>query len=343
MLTQFILPALLSFTLMQAAHADRKCAEASRDTGIDFAVLETCLQGEGVELEVHGAVPMSSLFVVTYRNPRNFFQSVHLSLLVTTPELRSLLRTLKRHDVIMVKGGYARIPAPQKHIRAREITLVSSSPEAPHSREYSYQTLPEEVVSKNHLIGKVHAVYGDGRILVVEDGDLVVPVYVEDQWIAQTAGLSRGDKIELFYVVQEEPTAPVHVNLDPRVAQPLRVLNSVMQDHGRPTTKTGKLLRFPKSPMVNFPVFAIDVDMGDGVLLPHTVLSFTNPELFSQARKLFQDMWDAHPAGVRQYRNKFINDEIEVTVSGTYNMIDPLQANPQIVIDSLDQIKFTTR
>jgi len=98
---------------------------------------------------------------------------------------------------------------------------------------------------------------------------------------------------------------------------------------------------FPKSPMVMFPVFAIDVDMGDGVLLPHTVLSFTDPELFKEARKKFQQEWDRHPETVRQYRNKFINDGIEVSVSGTYNMIDPLQANPQIVIKALDDIKFS--
>lgn len=329
---------LSSFSFL--ALADRQCPEASQENSIDMAILEKCLATTGVELEVHGAVPMGRLFVVTYRNPKNFFQSVHLSLLAATPEIRAMLPTLKRHDLIFVKGSYARITSPQMHIRAEKIEIVSRSTEAPHSNEYQYGTLPDSIRAKNHLVGKVHAVFGDGKILVVEEGDLVVPVFVEEEWTAEVSKLSRGDKIEINYILQEGPTNPVHVNFDPSAPFAFKVLHSAMGDHGKPISVTGKLIRFPASPMVKFPVFAVDVDMGDGVLLPHTVLSFTDPELFKAARKLFQDAWDKHPAGVRQYRNKFINDEITVTVSGTYNMIDPLQANPQVVIKDITDIKI---
>ncbi len=324
-----------------SAQADAtRCPEASRNNTISYELLETCLLNEGVELEVHGVVPMSSMFVVTYRNPTNFFQSVHLSLLGSTPELRTFIKTLKRHDVILVKGGYQNIPSPQKHIRAAEISLISRSSEAPHSEEYTYEALPAQILGMKSLIGKVHAVYGDGRILVVEYKDLVVPVYVEAQWMAEANALSRGDKIEIHYVIQDGPSRPVHVNFDPAHADALKVLHAVTLDHGKPKTMTGKMVMFPKSPMVMFPVFAIDVDMGDGVFIPHTVLSFTDVELFKQARAKFQEAWDRHPETVRNYRNKFINDALTVTVTGTYNMIDPLQANPQLVITSLDDIQI---
>lgn len=336
-----ILIAVLIPTFYAQADSTR-CPEASRDNTISYEVLETCLLADGVELEVHGVVPMSSMFVVTYRNPNNFFQSVHLSLLGSSPEMRTFIKTLKRHDVILVKGGYQNIPSPQKHIRASEISLVSRSSEAPHSDEYTYEALPAEILGMKRLIGKVHAVYGDGRILVVEYKDLVVPVYVEAQWSAEANALSRGDKIEINYVIQEGPSRPVHVNFDPAHPDALKVLHAVTADHGKPKTMTGKMLMFPKSPMVMFPVFAIDVDMGDGVLLPHTVLSFTDVELFKKARAKFQEAWDRHPETVRNYRNKFINDALTVTVSGTYNMIDPLQANPQLVITSVDDIKIAT-
>lgn len=319
---------------------DFKCSKASKKTEIDFTILEKCLLTDGVELEVHGAAPMSRLFVVTYRNPKNFFQAVHLSLLSKNPEVKALIPTLKRHDRIFIKGGFAPITSPQKHILAGEIKILSRSAQAPHSNEYTYQTLPGSILEKNHLIGKVHAVFGDGKILVVEEGDLVIPVFVEEPWVEAVNPLARGDKIEINYIVQNRPKNPVHLNFDPSAPFAFKVLHSAMQDHGRPITITGKLIRFPASPMVKFPVFAVNVDMGDGVLLPHTVLSFTDPELFAQARKLFQSIWDKHPQGVSQYRNKFINDDITVTVSGTYNMIHPLQANPQVVISNINEIKI---
>jgi hypothetical protein len=340
MLQAFIASLVIFTTLITAEARTTQCSEASRETGIDYDILETCLMKDGVEMEVHGAVPMSSMFVVTYRNPNNFFQSVHLSLLGATQSQREFIKTLKRHDVVLVKGEYADIPVPQRHVQATTVQLLSRSSEAPHSEEYTYEALPDQILAMKKLTGKVHAVFGDGRVMVIEYKDLVVPVYVGAKWASDVAKLSRGDKIEINYVVQAGPRRPVHVNLDPAAPFAFRVLHSVTAQHGKETTMKGKLIMFPKSPMVMFPVFAIDVDMGDGVMLPHTVLSFTDAELFKLARQKFQAEWDRHPETVRQYRNKFINDGIEVTVSGTYNMIDPLQANPQLVIKTLNDIQF---
>ncbi len=312
------------------------------DGNFDLGALDVCFKNEGVLLEVHGIVPMSSMFVVTFRNPQNFFRSVHLSLLGANSETRRMIKTLKRHDVIKVKGMFdVHIQSPQKHVRAESITLVSSSPGAQHSDEYTYESLPTDVLEMNSLIGKVHAVHGDGRILVIEYKDSVVPVFVKDEWLHLTRSLYRGDKIQIHYVVQDEPQRPIHLNLDPAVENPLVVMRSTVVEHGLPKTYSGKLIMFPESPMVRFPVFAIDVDLGDGVTLSHTVLSFTNVELFTQIRKLFQDAWDRHPLASRSFRNKYINDAITVTVTGTYNMVDPTQANPQLVVERIEDIVIT--
>lgn len=321
------------------SYADTRCAQASAGNTISYDELDNCLLDEGVLLEVHGIVPMSSMFVVTYRNPNNFFQSVHLSLIGTDSNTRSMISSLRRHDVILVQGNInTEIPLPQRHIMASSISLIERSPESMPADEYTYEALPDSILKMTELTAKVHAVYGDGRVLVLEYKDYVVPVYVKEQWLEQTKNLFRGDIVSIKYTVQQGPRRPVHLNLDPARTDAFTVLNSVVVGHGTPTKRMGKLLQFPKSPMVKFPVFAIDVDMGDGVFLPHTVLSFTDPELFKQAREMLQAAWDRHPTAVRSYRNKFINDSLTVTVSGTYNMIDPLQANPQIIINSLADI-----
>lgn len=321
---------------------DQRCTLAARGSVIDYPSLETCLKNQGVLLEVHGAVPMSSMFVVTFRNPTNFFSSIHLSLIGGNAQMRSMIKTLKRHDLILVKGLYENIESPQKHIRANNITIISRSGGSTPSEEYSYEALPADVLARTELIGKVHAIYGDGRILVVEYKDLVVPVFVQEPWLAQTRTLFRGDKVQLKYVIQEEPVRPVHLNLDPAAGtEALKVLRSVVQGHGEPVTYSGKLIRFPQSPQIIFPIFAVNVDIGDGVMLDHTILSFTDMELFEKARQMFQAAWDKYPLMVRNYRNKEINEALTVTVSGTYNMIDPGQANPQVVLERLDDIRIT--
>jgi hypothetical protein len=332
-----VIIALTSFV----ACASTNCPEAYENNVINYDRLNSCLEGEGVLLEVHGIVPVSSMFVVTYRNPKNFFQSVHLSLLGSSAETREMIKSLRRHDVVLVKGYINdEIPAPQRHLVSSSITLIERSPESTPSQEYDYEALPDVVLNMTELTGKVHAVYAEGQVLVIEYKDMVIPVFVKAPWIKQTKSLFRGDIVAIKYVVQRGPRRPVHLNLDPARSDSFRVLRSVVKGHGEPVKLSGKLLMFPKSPMVKFPVFAIDVDMGNGVLLPHTVLSFTDPELFKLARELFQAAWDKHPTTVRNYRNKFVNDAITVTVSGTYNMIDPGQANPQIVISSLSEIEI---
>ncbi len=323
------------------ACASTSCPEAYENNVMSYERLSTCLGGEGVLLEVHGIVPVSSMFVVTFRNPKNFFQSVHLSLLGADQATRNMIRTLRRHDVVLVKGWINdEIPAPQRHLEANSIMLIERSPDSTASQDYNYEALPDVVLNMTELTGKVHSVYAEGQVLVIEYKDMVIPVFVKEQWLEQTKSLFRGDIVAIKYVVQSGPRRPVHLNLDPKKTDSFKVLRSVVTGHGSPVKLSGKLLMFPKSPMVKFPVFAIDVDMGNGVLLPHTVLSFTDPELFKAARELFQSAWDRNPSTVRNYRNKFVNDAISVTVSGTYNMIDPGQANPQIIIDSLSNIEF---
>lgn len=339
-LKQSFLSLVIALTSLVATAAP-KCPEAYENNVISYDRLNTCLGNEGVLLEVHGIVPVSSMFVVTFRNANNFFQSVHLSLLGADQQTRNMIRTLRRHDVVLVKGSInSEIPAPQRHLVANSISLKERSPESTPAQNYNYEALPDVVLNMTELTGKVHAVYAEGQVLVIEYKDMVIPVFVKEQWLEQTKSLFRGDIIAIKYIVQRGPRRPVHLNLDPSKTDSFRVLRSVITGHGEPVKMSGKLIMFPQSPMVRFPVFAIDVDMGNGVFLPHTVLSFTDPELFKAARELFQAAWDQNPSTIRNYRNKFVNDAITVTVSGTYNMIDPGQANPQIVIDSLSDIEF---
>jgi hypothetical protein len=332
---------ILSLSLRAETQATL-CLEATANAKIDTQALNKCLEAEGLSLEVHGIVGQNGLFVVTFRNPENFFDFLHLSLIPNTRETRQIITTLKRHDVITVKGFIDfTLESPQPHIKASSIMRTFSNPESETMGDYTYQTqIPTELNNLKTLFAKVHAVFDEGKILVIEYKDAVLPVFVDEKFLNFTKNLYRGDLIEIDFTIQRQPRRPVHLNLREDSEKPVRLQRSVVKGHGEQITLTGKLLRFPKSPMVQFPVFAIDVEIASGITLPHTVLSFTNPTLFRAFREKCQKIWEQFPQSIRNVRNKLINDSISLKVKGTYNMIDPGQANPQIVIESLEDVEF---
>lgn len=321
--------------------SDPRCPAAVIAGAIDTAKLEDCLQNQGLLLEVHGAVPENSIYVATYRAPGDFFLNLNLSLLGGSPEVKALLPKLHRHDFVLAKGKFEHVEAAQKHIRAKTLEITRPWDGAPAMPPYSREVvLPGELKDKTEFVGLVHAVHAGGEILVLEYRDAVIPVYVDEKLRTFTRDLSRGDKVRVHYVFQDKPSRVSHLNLNPAVERPLEVLAGVMPQHGQARTLQGRLILFPKSPQVAFNVFAINTDIGDDVRLNYTLVNFEDPALFKAIRDRLQQEWDAHPDTIRNDRNKLINDGIWVTVSGEINMIDPGQANPQILISKLSDLGF---
>ena len=342
---KLLISALIFLSASAAFSADRfSCDNGFKDNQVDTAELTRCLT-EGLRLEIHGVVPEQRLAVATFRSSKNFFVFEHLSLLGATPLLREEIMKLNRHDVIIVKGEIVDHKSPQKHIRAFEFTVENKSKSSEDLDGYPYEAkIPEELLTSDKFTGLVHAIHGNGSILVIEYKDAVIPVFVEPQFISLTQNLYRNDVVEMHYQIQTKPGRPVHLNLiTPASGAPaLRVTDAIVAQHGQTAKITGELVMFPQSAQVMFNVFALRQELPSGVRRYYTLVNFENPELFKAIRAKLQKIWDASEASKLKDRNKWRNPKVIIEAEGLLNVQDPNQANPQILLESIESIRQLT-
>lgn len=305
---------------------------------VDFQFIERELAGAGLEGNIHGAVPERALFVLAYRDPQDFFDSVELVLVPSSEALATQLGTLKRHDRVRVRGRFLQNPSPQKHILVSGLDLIASQNE-PYPVEPYPRTaeLPEELLTANSALFLVHAVAGGGRVLVLEYEDKIVPVYLRTATLP--SDLSRNDVVRIRYRVRSEPERPTHLELDESSANALEVIESVSARHGQAADVTGALVLFPQAPGIRFNVFAVQDEAWPGLLRQFTIINFSDAELFRQLREKLQAAWDQAPNSYHNGRNKLVSDCLRVRARGVFNQVDPGQANTQILVSDLAAIE----
>lgn len=301
--------------------------------------LEKQLKGTGLTGWIHGASEPLHLFVFTYREPGNFFSHLEFPLVAADEAMERTLKGLTRHDEVSLKGHFLENGAPIRHIFVESLSLVkkyeSSVPQL--NEPYGYQaTLPDELLSKNEIFAKVHAVANEGKVLVVEYKDAVIPVVVDRPELSK--GLFRNDKVKLKIRLRSHPDQPTHVSLDTKKAEPLKVIDRMVDWHGRKGSVEGVLVLFPKSPQVNFNVFALQMTDENGVSREFTLVNFEDDQVFSKIREKLQTIWDNSPSGIENGRNKLVNRQVKLKATGVFNVVDPGQANPQVLLKNPDAV-----
>lgn len=297
---------------------------------------------QGVKVEVHGADHQNGLYAIAYR-PKNFFDYILISLQAdyTSPSFKQVeatLKTLRRHDFLLIKGdanGF--VTSQQNHIMIKELIILNkfSSP-YDAGDAYTHTTdVKKLVANKTSLVVKVHASLVGGKVVMVESGDANIPVVVSDT--ALTQDLYRGDKIEIQFTIQKHPSSPIHLKLN-EGPDAVKMLDRIADLHGVPQDRCGELVMFPQSPQVLFNVFALKSDIGDGLFRTFTLINFEDAQLFKDLRAKMQTVWDAQLSTMIRGRNYFINPKIKICAKGTGNMQVPTQANPQILMNNLDDL-----
>lgn len=306
----------------------------------DLAGLGAALKEGRLSGWIHGAVHDRGLYVFTYRKPQDFFSFAQFPVTPATPAAATQLQQLKRHDAVVIKGAFIDNTAPIRHIRLEQVTVVTpfqrdETPAAPHVPD---TTFPDDLAGQTEAVAKVHAVDSDGRILVIEYGDAVVPVFVAVP--ALTAGLYRNDKIRLNFQYAVVPPRPTHLWLDTAHARPIEVLERLVDRHGVSFQAEGSLVRFQRSPEITIDVYAVQVVDADGVSREYTLLNNSLP-IFTAIREKLAAAWNSRPGQAIDGRNKLVNPRIRVTARGTFNLVAPNQANAQILLDSADDVTVT--
>ena len=311
---------------------------------INLAELEAKLKGDGLLGEIHAANMDSKLFVFTYRNPTNFFENIQLPLTSDTPEVLAMFSQLKRHQMYIVKGEFIVNKAPIKHINATSLQLSKDYASELDQHPYKYKADVSELKNKAEFTGRVHAIGEAGKMLVMEYKDRIVPVFVtEASSQAITNTLYRGDLVKLKIRVRSDPEAPTHLSLAnvaslPEGVKPVELLESLVKSHGQPIEKSGNLIKFPKSPQINTNIYALLVEDPEGTTIQYTLANFESPELFQKILTKLETSWNENAASAENDRNKLVSRKILVHAKGISNMVSAGQANPQILINSIDDL-----
>ncbi len=307
--------------------------------GIDLPAFEAALQGAGVDGWIHGRLGPLAVFV--FREKGDFFRYALFPMVSHIPAVRQELQTLKRHDKIHIKGSFIDNGAPQKHIYVTELAVLErwdgggGEPVPPYEYEAK---VPDELIGRSEFIGKVHFAAQDGSMIVTEYKDVIVPVVGIP---GRANNLYRGDKIRLQYKVQQTPGRPAHLALDSEAKEPVTVIARLKDLHGRTACVEGQLIKFPKSPEVVFDVFALQNTDSDFYTLDYTLVNFEDPELFKAIRAKAAEAWDQHPETVINGRNKLLNPRLHVRACGILNVVSPSQANPQVLIQKIEDLVIT--
>lgn len=307
--------------------------------GLELSQLSQELEGNGLIGRIHGASAAAKMVVLSVREPNNFFAHREFSLIAEDETVQATLDELHRHDQVCVQGSIMANPSPQHHVKVSSLEVQEPWTGLDGHPDYEYEEgLPEELMGRSSVVGKVHAIGEGGKILVVEYKDQVLPIFVPTPDMTDvTQSLYRGDIVRLAYQVQLHPQSPMHLQLDPTVAEPIEMLDAIAPQHGEAKTLSGHLVQFPKSPQLRFDVYAINVET-EGVYRTFTLLNFNDMEIFEEIRTKLADIWESNTETVVTGRNYLINPEITIEASGLINVISTEQANPQILLENADAL-----
>ncbi|MGK7934249.1 MAG: hypothetical protein AB4206_00335 [Xenococcaceae cyanobacterium] len=305
--------------------------------GLEMNRLSRELKTTGLIGRIHGSVGTSKLFVMSVREPDNFFSYREFSLLPKNKQTLATLSQVNRHDRVCIRGHIISNPSPQKHIAVKSVEVLESWTGLEGFPEQQREAnIPAELLDRNSFIGKVHAIGEEGKILVMEYKDGVIPVFVKSP--EYTKDLYRGDIVRLSYQLKKIPKTPTHLKLDSQVEQPVEVVDAITDWNDKENTLTGNLVKFPQSPQLNFDVYALEVDTL-GIKRYFTLVNFEDIDEFKNIRNKLAQIWDEKSETAEIGRNMLINREITIEAHGTTSIISPRQANPQILLGTAEDIQ----
>lgn len=344
-----LIAAALSMTLVSPLPAEaKKKVQAAESAPLSKAIsldeLEKMLQEKGIEGEIHAADAGNRQYVLTYREPKDFFSNIQVGMVSHKKEVLEFFEKMRRHDRVLVKGelfhrGEFFPESPQPHIEVKSIELLKRyEPPAVAAQKFEKKTqLPDELKGKDQAEFLVHAVLGKGSFLVLEYKDNFVFVVVPDKTL--TANLFRNDRISMRYTIQSFPIKPTHLELDTDRKDgkvPLKVLDSIKALHGKAYTQEGYLVRYPKSPQINRDIWAIEQENSQGNARTFTLVNFKKAGEQARVDTKLKAWWDERLDGVVDGRNKLVNTKLKIRARGIMNVVDPNQANPQMQLEAKD-------
>lgn len=330
-----LLPCLTATLAVSSAAASQPA-----DNGEVLAALDSALRGAGARGYMHGAAGANHQYVFAFDHPvPGQILLPTFPMLTHVPEVLAALPDLRRHDAIRIRGQIITNGAPIPHIYVSELEVLAPWSDGSDLPPYQQQTkIPEALQGLSEIIVRVHAVMDQGRTLVVEYGDAIIPVFVTDTAVSKD--LWRNDKILLRFVLKSSPQRPAHL-LPAARPDAIVVLERINAGHGLPTVRSGELVKFSKTPQVGLEVFAISQLDADGVRREFTLVNLEDPTVWAAIAAKAGKAWDEARATAVRDRSKLRNPKLWVTASGVLNEVAAEQGNPQVLLASEDDFTIT--
>ena len=305
---------------------------ATQVYAIDLERLAAQFENQGVTGRIHGAVADSQQFVLTHRNPLNFFDFVMLSLVAQDEETQIALRKAERHDQVLVKGHLRSTAEAQPHVFIESIQTLEEWPNShAYGRYRRPQGIPDEVIGKNRVKALVHHADSGKEYLIIDYKSHLFPVLTHE-WTGPDFP-ERNDIVDIQYRMAFSPSGMIHLELgvDPN---PLQILDPINIQNDRQVAITGTLLKYPKSPQITLDVYALRVESPiDGIFRTYNI--FGTQRSFSEVYQYLDWLWDSESETITQGRNVLRNDAIRLTMRG----LAKTPANPQIIIANRSDIE----
>lgn len=344
--------------LQNSVTCPTEAPQDQQDGGDAYSFSETLIQEklsqDGLRGFVHGVVPGNKQFVMTYRSedtddPMAFFKAQEFSLVSRDPSLTRKLESLNRHDEIIVKGQLLSAPRPMRHILLDSFELVQAYPEA-HEISYEVDETSFAGLDRVTVLAKVHAVMGDGLGLVLEYKDMILPVFVLNPYQKLAAQIYRNDKILITLTIKRDPGRPLHFYTDTGTDATFQIVDAIKNCHQQSTTLEGTLVLFKKSPQINRDVYAVKVVDSNGIQRNFTFfpnIDFSQEganeafsQLFESISRKSVEAWNQVDIPPLKDRNHLHQPAVTVRVTGILNIVSKTQANPQVYINDIQDLKF---
>ena len=313
----------------------------------DVNELSDLLSTDGIKGYMHGVVPQFGYYVLNY-GPT--LDSEQFSLIPNNELIKIKLDTLNRHDLVNVKGRVMENSSPVVHIIVEDIDLIEKYPLEVSKIEYDSKNYDEflENDKPNDIFGKVHTVSHDGRMLVLDYQNLIIPIMIHSSHEFFVKDLYRNDKIIINVTKLNKSRGPLHLMTNPEVNNPITIIDRMVNCHGKNQILSGTLVLFKKSPQITRDVFAIKILDPNGIERNFTFFPDIDPsidpegfiEMFSQISSKLKLSWDENKDGIVDGRNSLNNRRLQIRAKGVMNVVSQNQANPQIYISNINDISI---
>lgn len=315
----------------------------------DTALLNEKLAGDGLRGWIHGAVPSYEQYIFTYRREADdfmaFFDAEQFSLVPAGAGVAEALAGLKRHDQVLLKGTVFENGSPMTHLKVTSIEVLKKF-ETPTDNTYKFDLAQLQGRTEFPVFGIIHTLLDSpkyGQALILEHGDLVLPIAVPTKHDAWLQSRYRGDIVEAQVKVVEHPHGPPHFELNAAHDVPLKVVDAMVHCHGKETTVEGHLVLFKKSPAISRDVYAVRVVDANGIgrnytLFPNTDDMDAFTALFDGLSEKAKAAWDGAAEEPRVVRNFFEKTSVKISAKGMLNVVSTEQANAQVYMTSLDDL-----